>query len=126
MVAGASPAAAASAGAGAFSPYGIASRTAAPPYLNMPQLADGKIPLLLSQTGAFRDTRNLVPAPGLIPYDLVVPFWSDGASKLRWAAIPQGRIKNSPTGDWIFPNGTVFVKTFELPIDAANPSLKHR
>ena len=124
MVAGAPPAAAAS--AGSVPPYGIASRTAAPAYLNMPHLADGKIPLLLSQTGAFRDTRNLVPAAGLIPYDLVVPFWSDGASKLRWAAIPQGKIKNSPTGDWIFPNGTVFVKTFELPIDAANPSLKHR
>ena len=124
MVARAPPAAAAS--AGSVPPYGIASRTAAPAYLNMPHLADGKIPLLLSQTGAFRDTRNLVLAAGLIPYDLVVPFWSDGASKLRWAAIPQGKIKNSPTGDWIFPNGTVFVKTFELPIDAANPSLKHR
>jgi len=106
--------------------YGLASRTAAPAYLNMPQLAAGKIPLLLSQTGAFRDTRNLVPAAGLIPYDLVVPFWSDGASKLRWAAIPPGKIKNSPTGDWIFPNGTVFVKTFELPVDAANPGVKHR
>jgi uncharacterized repeat protein (TIGR03806 family) len=124
MVARAPPAAAAS--PGSIQPYGIASRTAAPAYLNMPHLADGKIPLLLSQTGAFRDTRNLVPAAGLIPYDLVVPFWSDGASKLRLAAIPQGKIKNSPTGDWIFPNGTVFVKTFELPIDAANPSLKHR
>ena len=124
MVAGTPPAAAASAGSAL--PYGIASRTAAPAYLNMPQLADGKIPLLLSQTGAFRDTRNLVPAAGLIPYDLVVPFWSDGASKLRWAAIPQGKIKNSPTGDWIFPNGTVFVKTFELPIDAANPGVKRR
>lgn len=124
VVAGAPPAAAAS--AGSTPPYGIASRPAAPAYLNMPQLADGKIPLLLSQTGAFRDTRNLVPAAGLIPYDLVVPFWSDGASKLRWAAIPQGKIKNSPTGDWIFPNGTVFVKTFELPVDAANPAVKHR
>ena len=123
-VARAPPAAAAS--AGPVPPYGIASRTAAPAYLNMPQLADGKIPLLLSQTGAFRDTRNLVPAAGLIPYDLVVPFWSDGASKLRWAAIPNGKIKNSPTGDWIFPNGTVFVKTFELPTDAANPGIKHR
>jgi uncharacterized repeat protein (TIGR03806 family) len=124
VVAGAPPAAAAS--VGSVPPYGITSRTAAPAYLNMPHLADGRIPLLLSQTGAFRDTRNLVPAAGLIPYDLVVPFWSDGASKLRWAAIPQGKIKNSPTGDWIFPNGTVFVKTFELSIDAANPSVKRR
>jgi uncharacterized repeat protein (TIGR03806 family) len=114
------------AGRGSVPPFGLASRTTAPAYLNMPHLADGKIPLLLSQTGAFRDTRNLIPAAGLIPYDLVVPFWSDGASKLRWAAIPRGKIRNSPTGDWIFPNGTVFVKTFELPIDAGNPSVKQR
>jgi uncharacterized repeat protein (TIGR03806 family) len=106
--------------------YGLASRPAATPYLNMPHLADGKIPPLLSQTGAYRDTRNLIPAAGLIPYDIVVSFWSDGASKLRWVSIPQGQIKNSPTGDWIFPNGTVFVKTFELPTDAANPGVKRR
>ncbi len=124
MLAEAATAAAAS--PGAVPPYGIASRTAAPAYLNMPHLADGKIPLLLSQTGAFRDTRSLTPAAGLIPYDLVVPFWSDGASKLRWAAIPQDKIKNSPTGDWTFPNGTVFIKTFELPIDAANPNVRQR
>ena len=111
---------------GAGAPYGLASRVAAKPYLNMPHRADGKIPLLLSQTGAFRDTRNLVPSDGLIAYDIVVPFWSDGAAKLRWAAIPDGTISYSPTGDWIFPKGTVFVKTFELPTDAANSAGKRR
>ncbi len=110
----------------AESPYGLGPRTAPHAYLNMPQLADGKIPLLLSQTGAFRDARKLIPTQGLIPYDLVVPFWSDGAVKLRWAAVPNGKIKYSPTGDWVFPNGTVFVKTFELPTDAANPGVKRR
>ncbi len=107
-------------------PYGLPARVPAPPYLNMPHLADGKIPALLSQTGAYRDARNLIPAAGLIPYDIVVPFWSDGAAKLRWAAIPDGKIENSPTGDWIFPSGTVFVKTFELPLDPANPAARRR
>lgn len=110
----------------AESPYGLTSRAAPRAYLNMPQVADGKLPLLLSQTGAFRDTRNLIPADGLIPYDLVVPFWSDGAAKLRWAAVPRGEIKYSPTGDWVFPKGSVFVKTFELPTDAANPGVRRR
>jgi uncharacterized repeat protein (TIGR03806 family) len=110
----------------AVSPYGIAARAAPRAYLNMPRLADGKLPMLLSETGAFRDTRNLIPAEGLIPYDLVVPFWSDGAAKLRWAAVPNGKIKYSPTGDWVFPQGTVFVKTFELPTDAANPGVRRR
>ena len=92
----------------------------------MPHQADGKIPLLLSQTGAFSVTASLAPSKGLIPYDLVVAFWSDGASKSRWAAVPNEKIKFSPTGEWTFPRGTVFVKTFELSTDQANPSVKRR
>jgi uncharacterized repeat protein (TIGR03806 family) len=107
-------------------PYGLVSRIAPAPYLRMPHTAHGKIPALLSQTGAFGSTRDLIPTAGLIPYDLVVPFWSDGASKLRWAAVPNEKIKYSPTGDWTFPKGTVFVKTFELAADAVNPGIKRR
>ena len=40
-------------GAGAPAPYGIASRTTPAAYLRMPHSADGQIPRLLSQTGAF-------------------------------------------------------------------------
>ena len=110
----------------ALLPYGLSARVAPEAYLHMPHLAVGKIPPLLSQTGAFSDTRNLVPGAGLIPYDIVVPFWSDGAAKSRWVAVPNARIRYSPTGDWVFPRGTVFVKTFELPTDAATPALKRR
>src|SRR5271155_2395682 len=78
-------------------PYGLTARTAPTAYLRMPHVADGKIPLLLSQTGAFSATRGLVPGRGLIPYDIVVPFWSDGARKSRWVAVPNGKIKYSPT-----------------------------
>src|SRR5689334_12472913 len=103
-------------------PYGIAKRASNKPYLAMPERADGVIPPRLSQTGAFTDTPNLVPAPGLIPYDLVVPFWSDGADKGRWMAAPEGsKIKFSATSEWGFPKGTVFVKHFELPIEERNP-----
>src|SRR5258708_1706401 len=107
-------------------PYGLSARIAPEAYLGLPRLAGGNVPPLLSQTGAFSDTRNLIPAGGLIPYDIVVPFWSDGAAKSRWVAVPNGKIKYSPTGDWTFPRGTVFVKTFELPTDAADPSVKRR
>jgi uncharacterized repeat protein (TIGR03806 family) len=107
-------------------PYGLSARIAPKPYLRMPHRADGKIPPRLSQTGAFSDTRNLVPGKGLIPYDLAVAFWSDGAAKSRWVAVPNEKIKFSPTGDWTFPRGTVFVKTFELSTDAANPGIKRR
>src|SRR3974390_3337398 len=106
-------------------PYGLTSRPAASPYLRMPLRGDGDIPLLLSQTGAFRDTARLTPGDALIPYDLIVPFWSDGADKQRFVAVP-GKIVFSPTGEWVFPPGTVFVKPFELPTDAANPNIKRR
>jgi uncharacterized repeat protein (TIGR03806 family) len=95
-------------------------------WLNMPQRSSGAMPALLSKTGAFADTRTLKPAPGLMPYELIQPFWSDGAGKQRWAAIPAGKIGFRPTGQWQFPPGTVFVKTFELPLDVTRPQLMRR
>jgi uncharacterized repeat protein (TIGR03806 family) len=107
-------------------PYGLTHRIASKAYLNMPARADGKIPRLLSKTGAFTDTRHRIPTRALIPYDLIVPFWSDGASKSRWVAIPSETIKFSANGQWVFPAGTVFVKNFDLPWDASDPSAKRR
>jgi uncharacterized repeat protein (TIGR03806 family) len=107
-------------------PYGLDLRSTPPAYLRMPESGAAQMPPLLSQTGVFADTRHLIPNPGLIPYDLVVAFWSDGASKSRWAAIPQGKITFAPTGDWTFPAGSVFVKTFELPVDARDPAVRRR
>ena len=104
---------------------GVQTRVIPRAWLNMPRRADGAIPKRLSQTGAFADTRLLIPASGLIPYELIESFWSDGADKQRWIAIP-AKIGFAPTGEWSFPAGTVFVKTFELPHDEAHPQLKQR
>jgi uncharacterized repeat protein (TIGR03806 family) len=101
-------------------------RIATRPFLNMPETVDGPLPPLLSQTGAFADVRTLTPARGLLPYDLVISFWSDGAQKSRFVAIPAGKVAFSPDGEWTFPRGTVFVKTFELPTDAAHPRVTRR
>ena len=107
-------------------PYGLAARPISKSYLRLPQLSSGKFPPLLSQTGAFEDLRALTPNRKLIPYELIVPFWSDGASKARWISVPRGTIGFSPTGEWAFPNGTVFVKQFDLPTDDTNPAIKRR
>src|SRR5882724_8372325 len=107
-------------------PYGLASRVAAKPYLQMPPRADGKIPVLLSQTGVFSDTARRIPGKELIPYDLVVAFWSDGADKSRWIALPNEKIAFSAAGEWRFPPGTVFVKNFDLPTDGAGAIPKRR
>jgi uncharacterized repeat protein (TIGR03806 family) len=116
----------------AAKPYGLDSRPLSTAYLLMPSREIGSPPLLLSQTGAFRDTARLVPAEGLIPYDLNVPFWSDGASKLRWMSLPDagpassGKIAFRPDGEWVFPKGTIFVKHFELATDETRPEVKRR
>ena len=95
--------------------------------LNLPPDADGTMPRLLSQTGVFRDLTNLIPADALLPYDLNVSFWSDGAEKQRWVCVPPGELVHfSPQGEWEFPPGTVFVKNFELTTDASRPGVKHR
>jgi uncharacterized repeat protein (TIGR03806 family) len=112
--------------AGADVTYGIPTRIESKRCLNMPALATGTMPKRLSQTGAFVDTPYLTPSNGLIPYDLVVAFWSDGAQKSRWIAVPEGKVDYSATGEWKFPACTVFVKNFDLPTDARNPELKRR
>lgn len=103
-----------------------ATRVETKPYLNMPATASGHMPPLLSQTGVFADTPKLVPNAGLMPYDLVVRFWSDGAQKQRLVAIPHGQVQFAPQGEWRFPNGTVFVKTFDIAVDAAHPQAARR
>jgi len=85
------------------------------------------MPPLLSLTGAFKEVAKLVPAESLRPYELNVPFWSDGAFKMRWIAVPRGTaIQFSPTGEWTFPAGTVFVKHFELNPDETKPTVRRR
>jgi hypothetical protein len=71
-------------------PFGIDGRPEAPAYLGLPA-EEGHPPPLLSQTGAFADVRTLTPSAALIAYDLIVPFWSDGAEKRRWIAVPNDR-----------------------------------
>jgi hypothetical protein len=106
--------------------YGLESRLPPKAYLSMPAQPDGVFPRLLSRTGAFKDTHNLVAGDGLVPYEVIVPFWSDGATKMRWMALPDGKIKFAPTGEWGFPKGTVFVKHFELATDETHPERKRR
>ncbi len=77
-------------------------------------------PTTLSQTGLFTDLKTLAPKEGLLPYEPTWPFWSDGASKRRWIALPSsGEVAFEREGPWSFPVGTVTVKHFELPPDDA-------
>jgi uncharacterized repeat protein (TIGR03806 family) len=74
------------------------------------------IPDKLSGTGCISASNPTQPASGIIPYAPNAPFWSDGASKRRWIALPNGtQIDTSGAdGDWNFPNATVLMKDFAL------------
>jgi glucose/arabinose dehydrogenase len=66
-----------------------------------------RLPARLSGLGLFRPE----PVAGLVPYDVNVSQWVDGASKRRWLALPDGtRIGFRPTGEWTLPAGTVAVE----------------
>jgi mono/diheme cytochrome c family protein len=109
-------------------PYGLDARVPIGPYLNniMPPTSTAfAFPPVLSQTGAFSDVSTLTPSTGIIPFNVNSPLWSDGASKSRWVAVPNDgppytpdeQISFVPTGEWTFPNGTVFIKHFELTVN---------
>jgi uncharacterized repeat protein (TIGR03806 family) len=72
-------------------------------------------PQRLSETGCVDPSDPKRPSPGLIPYDLNEPLWSDGAGKQRWLGLPAGtRMHINPDGDFVLPIGSVLVKSFSL------------
>jgi uncharacterized repeat protein (TIGR03806 family) len=73
----------------------------------------GNFPMRLSDTGCVDPSDPKKVAEGVIPYDVNTELWSDGASKRRWMALPDGtQIDVLPDGDWGFPVGTVLIKEF--------------
>ncbi len=84
-------------------------------------------PRKLSETGLFTSTKTLQPAPGLIPYDVNAPLWSDHALKERYIALPGAtQIGFQLEGGWDFPEGAVLVKTFSLEMELGNANSARR
>jgi uncharacterized repeat protein (TIGR03806 family) len=69
----------------------------------------------LSATGCVNASNPSQPAGGLIPYAPNAAFFSDGAVKARWLALPDGqRINVDASNDFDFPSGSVLMKNFSL------------
>lgn len=85
-----------------------------------------KFPRRLSETGLFASVVDHVPAPGVLPYSVNSPLWSDGAHKERFMALPgDSQIQFNDSG-WRFPEGSVLVKTFSLELENGNPQSRRR
>ena len=93
-----------------------------------PTVADptpNRFPKLLSETGLFQQVAEHKVAAGLIPYSINAPFWSDGALKSRFIALPKdGQIEMPDQWAWQLPEKTVIVKSFELEMVAEDPASK--
>ncbi len=85
-------------------------------------------PATLSATGLFSDLASLSPAPGLVPYSVNLPFWSDHAIKRRWFTLPDANASFtwSEEAPWGLPSGTIWVKHFDMEMQRGVASSKKR
>ncbi|MEO0644524.1 MAG: hypothetical protein AAFY47_14125, partial [Pseudomonadota bacterium] len=78
---------------------------------------DGKVPKYartLSEYGFFLDRAGRVPDKRVIAYELNTPLWSDGAEKLRYIYMPDGKVLSDPDDGGLLdlPVGSAIIKTF--------------
>ncbi|MCC7377205.1 MAG: PQQ-dependent sugar dehydrogenase [Verrucomicrobiales bacterium] len=86
------------------------------------------LPATLADTGAFADLAQLTPQPGIVPYEINVPFWSDHAIKQRWFAVTEDRqfLGFDADGAWSLPVGMVWIKHFDLELTQGDPASRRR
>lgn len=74
-----------------------------------------EFPRKLSQTGLFTNVARHEIAPGVQPYAINAPFWSDGAGKERFFALPgDATVQFNEKKNWVWDDGAVTVKSFKL------------
>lgn len=82
------------------------------------EVQDDSLPAKLSESGAFSDLETLTPEPGIVPYAINHPHWTDGAVMQRWFSIPN--VEDDMTfhiaSPWEFPTGQIWIKHFELDL----------
>jgi len=85
----------------------------APVQVNDRAVSNGTYPQSLAEFGFFSDAAGTVPAPGVIPYRLNTPLWSDGAVKSRFLYLPPGtQAKANGDGLLDLPVGAALIKSF--------------
>ena len=97
--------------------------------LNTQQSTNDSFPRRLSESGLFADVAKHDMQPGVVPFSVNSPLWSDGAYKSRYFAVPHdgvsadGPPKISVSGNkgWNFPEQTVLVKSFAMDLVEGDP-----
>jgi len=93
-----------------------------------PVFSGTPLPPTLEETGAFADLETLTPNPGLVPYSVNLPFWSDGAAKRRWFCVPDPAqfLRFREENTWEAPAGTVWIKHFSIEMTEGVPATERR
>jgi hypothetical protein len=75
----------------------------------------GGPPRALEETGLYSDFAAREIDPAHIFFAPQYPLWTDGATKRRWMALPEGGVIDASDPDaWVFPIGTRFWKEFSF------------
>ena len=89
-----------------------------------------KFPTRLSETGMFISVKGYIQTdPGLIPYSVNAPLWTDGAHVERFIALPgdsQIEMASNDGVGWSFPDGTALIQTFAFDLETSNSTSRHR
>ncbi len=85
--------------------------------------ANGEVPDTLSAWGFFQGPLDeLVPTAGVMPYKVASPLWSDHADKGRFLRLPPGESITAIEGEpWLWPQGSLLIKTFFFSLDRRQP-----
>ena len=82
------------------------------------------LPPTLADAGIFSDLATLTPHAGIIPYDVAVPYWTDGADKRHWFSVldPANRMVFRDRQSWTFQPGIVWIQHFDLEMTNGVPT----
>jgi uncharacterized repeat protein (TIGR03806 family) len=90
-----------------------------------PEKAAGTFPKKLSDSGLFDSVKGHKLKPGVVPYSVNAPFWSDGLYKERAVMVPPGEtIGFTRNRAWNFPDKTVIVKSFAVEETEGDPATR--
>ena len=100
----------------------MAVRATPPGSVNQDAILADAMPPLLSAYNFFADAPAQQPGKGVTPYRLNTPLWSDGAEKLRFVYIPNGKQAKAASAEdngglLDLPIGSALIKTFAFEED---------
>jgi hypothetical protein len=73
----------------------------------------GKMPMKIKETGFFPAAPDFAQhSDRMLKFVPDPPLWSDGMEKERFMLLPVGGKIDNSAPNWVFPVGTVFIKTF--------------